>query len=349
MRGMKNLENTIQALSDLRGISGFEYRISDEIVNLFKPYCDEIKEDALGNIIALKKGNKGTKKIMLEAHCDEIGLLVSDIDENGFLSFVNIGGVDSRILPSAEVIVHGKRDIKGVIGAKPPHLQDSDEENKSIKIKDMSIDTGLSKEEVKENIIIGSPVTLSQSVGMLLNNNLSLKTLDDRAGVAAILEIFKKLDKIDADLYASISVQEEVGLRGARVSAFSIMSDFAIAIDVCHAITPDNSKEAFNSGSGVVITVGPNIHPKISQKLSDIAKKYDIKTNIEVSNGDTGTDAWAIQVAGNGIPTGLLSIPLKYMHTSVETMSLDDFSALVFLIEKFLKESDGFSEDWLCY
>lgn len=345
---MKSLENTIRLLSDLRGISGFEYRISEEIIKILTPYCDEVNTDALGNIIAFKKGKTGNKKIMLEAHFDEIGLLVSDIDENGFLSFVNIGGVDSRILLSAEVIVHGKYDIKGVIGAKPPHLQDSGEADKSIKIKDMSIDTGLTLEEVKENILIGTPVTLSQSVGKLLNNNISLKTLDDRAGVAAIIEVFKNTD-IDADLYASISVQEEVGLRGAKVSAFSVMPDFAIAIDVCHAITPDNSKEAFESGSGVVISVGPNIHPKISDKLLEVSKKYDIKTNIEVSSGDTGTDAWAIQVAGYGIPTGLLSIPLKYMHTSVETMNLDDFEALVSLIDKFLKESDEFSEDWLCY
>ena len=183
---------------------------------------------------------------------------------------------------------------------------------------------------------------------MLLNNNISLKTLDDRAGVAAILEVFKNVT-IDADLYASISVQEEVGLRGAKVSSFSVMPDFAIAIDVCHAVTPDNSNEAFDAGSGVVITVGPNIHPIISEKLKEIAKDNDIKFNVEASGSDTGTDAWAIQVAGGGIPTGLLSIPLKYMHTSVETMCLDDFSALVSLIKEFLKESDEFSEDWLCY
>lgn len=347
-KGMKNLENTIRALSDLRGISGFEYRISDEIIKLFKPFCDEISSDALGNIIALKKGKKGGKKIMLEAHFDEIGLMVSNIDENGFLSFINIGGVDPRILLSAEVTVHGKKDIKGVIGAKPPHLLENGEANKAISIRDMSIDTGLSLEEVSENIIIGSPVTLSQSVGKLLNNNLSLKTLDDRAGVAAILEVFKRAD-IDADLYASVSVQEEVGLRGAKASSFSIMPDCAVAIDVCHAVTPDNSKEAFDAGSGVVIAKGPNIHPKIFKKLSDTAKKYDIKTNIEISGGDTGTDAWAIQIAGGGIPVGLLSVPLKYMHTSVETMNLDDFEALVSLLEAFLKESDNFSEDWLCY
>ena len=275
--------------------------------------------------------------------------MVSDIDEKGLLSFINIGGVDARILPSQEVIVHGKYDIKGVIGAKPPHLQDSDEADKSIKIKDMSIDTGLSYDEVKENIIIGSPVTLSQSVGMLLNKNISLKTLDDRAGVSAILEIFKTVKNLNCDLYASICVQEEVGLRGAKVCAFDIMPDCAIAIDVCHAVTPDNSKEAYDAGSGVVVAVGPNIHQKVSNTLLETAKKYDIKTNIEVSGGNTGTDAWALQVTKSGIPTGLLSIPLKYMHTSVETMNLDDYSACVKLLEKFLKETDEFSEDWLSY
>ena len=342
------IEN-LKKLSDLRGISGFEYRISEKIADMFKPYCDEIHFDNLGNIIILKKGKTSKTKIMLEAHMDEIGLMVSDIDENGFIKFINIGGVDQRILPSSEVVIHGVRDINGVIGAKPPHLQGAGESDKSIKIQDMAIDTGLSVDEIKKVISIGDSITLSQSVGELKNNNISLKTLDDRAGVAAILEVFKRIDKIDADLYASISTQEEVGLRGAKISSFEIFPDMAIAIDVCHAITPDNSKNAFESGSGTVITIGPNIHPKMADKLFEISKKYDIKTNTDVDDGDTGTDAWAIQVAKTGIPTALLSIPLKYMHTSVETMSLDDFEATILLIEKFLKESDDFSEDWLCF
>ena len=184
---------------------------------------------------------------------------------------------------------------------------------------------------------------------MLLNDNCSLKTLDDRAGVAALLEVFKRVEKIDADLYACISVQEEVGLRGAKVAAFNVYPDMAIAIDVCHAVTPDNSKNAYESGEGAVITVGPNIHKKISDKLFEIAKKYDIKTNIDVDSGNTGTDAWAIQVTRSGIPVGLISIPLKYMHTSVETMNMKDFCETVSLLEHFVKEYDGFSEDWLCY
>lgn len=343
------MKEIIKKLSDMRGISGFEYRINEKIKEMFLPYCDEVKIDNLGSVIAYKKGKTSNIKIMLEAHCDEIGLMVSGIDDNGFISFVNIGGVDARILPSSEVIIHAKKDLKGVIGAKPPHIQESGEQDKSIKIKDMTIDTGLDSSEVKELVSVGDSITLCQSVGELLGKNYSLKTLDDRAGVAAILEVFKRCHNINADLYASISVQEEVGLRGAKVSAFNVFPDLAIAIDVCHAITPDNSKNAFEQGTGCVITIGPNIHPKISDKLFEVAKKYDIKTNTDVDSGDTGTDAWAIQVSRCGIPTGLLSIPLKYMHTSVETMNMDDFEACVSLIGHFLKETDNLKEDWLCY
>lgn len=342
------MEELIAKLSDMRGISGYEYRINEEIKEMFEPYCDDVRIDNLGSVIAFKKGRTSESKIMLEAHCDEIGLMISDIDEKGFLSFVSVGGVDPRILPSSEVIVHAKKDLKGVIGAKPPHLLSKGEADKSIKIKDMTIDTGLSPEEVKGLVSIGDSVTLSQSVGKLLNSTYSAKTLDDRAGVAAILEVFKRVKEIDADLYASVSVQEEVGLRGAKVTAFDIYPDMAIAIDVCHAVTPDNSKNAFDAGSGTVITIGPNIHPRIADKLFEIAKKYDIKTSTDVDSGDTGTDAWAIQVARSGVPTGLLSIPLKYMHTSVETMDMKDWEATVSLLERFVKESDEFAKGWLC-
>lgn len=280
---------------------------------------------------------------------DEIGLMVSEIDKKGFIKFVNIGGVDERTLPSCEVTIHGTKDIKGVIGAKPPHLQESGEDKNSIKVTDMSIDTGLDAEKVKRIVSVGDSITLADSVGKLLNNIYSAKTLDDRAGVCCLLQVFKNIQELDSDLYAAISVQEEVGLRGALASAFSIQPDFAVAIDVCHAVTPDNSKNAFELGSGAVITVGPNIHPKISGKLFEIADKFNIKTETDVDSGNTGTDAWAIQTAGFGVPVGLLSIPLKYMHTSVETISLSDIEATALLLEKFIKESDNFAEDWLCY
>ena len=140
-----------------------------------------------------------------------------------------------------------------------------------------------------------------------------------------------------------------MGLRGAKVSSYEIFPDMAIAIDVTHGITPDNEKNAFKLGSGAVISKGPNLHPSLTEEIERTAIEHSIKYSIDIDGGCTGTDAWEIQVAGNGVPVGLLSIPLKYMHTSVETMSMDDFEATVLLIEKFLKESDEFSEDWLCF
>lgn len=345
------MKDLIKSLSDLRGISGFEYRISDKISDLFSPYADEIKTDALGNVIAIKKcGKENAKKIMIEAHCDEIGLMVKDIDDRGFVLFAPVGGVDGRILPSSEVIIHGKRDVVGVIGAKPPHLQISGEDKKSIKMKDMYIDVGMSVTEVKKYISIGDSITFEQSVGEILGGQFSGKTLDDRAGVAALIDVMKKLMKIktEVDVYAVAAVQEEVGLRGAKTAAYGVEPDIAIAVDVCHAITPDNSYNAFETGSGAVITVGPNIHPKLAERLIDTAKKYHVKTEIDVDEGDTGTDAWVMQISRWGVPTALLSIPLKYMHTSVETLSISDAEAVSELLAYFIQDLDGDMEEWLC-
>lgn len=344
------MNNLIKKLSDMRGISGFEYRINGEIKELFMPYCDEVSIDKLGNVIAHKKSKKtDAKKIMIEAHIDEIGLLVSDIDERGFISFVNVGGVDQRILPASEVIIHGKHDIKGVVGAKPPHLQAGDEK-KSASLSDMAIDTGLSKEEVSKYISIGDSITLPQSHGELLGGKISAKSLDDRASVAVLLEVMKSImdEEISTDVYAVSAVREEVGGYGAMTSTYKINPDLAICIDVCHGITPDNSNSAYELGSGCVITCGPNIHPKVYERLIQTAKENDIKTEIDVDGGNTGTDAWVTQVVRCGVPTGLLSIPLKYMHTSVETAALEDIRATADLLIQFIKNLDKAPEGWLC-
>lgn len=345
------MEELIKSLSNLRGISGFEYRISDKIAEFFEKYADSVEKDRLGNVIAVKKcGRENAKKVMIEAHIDEIGLMVSDIDDNGFITFVPVGGVDRRILPSLEVVVHGKRDLPGVIGAKPPHLQESGEQNKSTKIEDMAIDTGFCAEKVRELVSVGDSITFAQSVGKLSEKEFSGKTLDDRAGVAALVNAMKNLMKIktEVDVYAVAAVQEEVGLRGAKVAAYGVEPDIAIAVDVCHGITPDNSYNAFETGSGAVISIGPNIHPKLQKRLAETAEKHHIKYELDVDGGDTGTDAWAIQVSRCGVPTALLSIPLKYMHTSVETLDIGDVEAVSELLTCFIQNLDGNPEEWLC-
>lgn len=343
------MKDILKKLSDMRGVSGFEYRINNSIADMMKPFCDKVYITSLGSVVGVKKAQNPTAKIMLEAHCDEIGLMVRNIDKNGFITFVCIGGVDSRILPSCEVTIHGKKDIWGVIGAKPPHLQTADESKKSIKTENMSIDTGLSFEEVTKYVSIGDSITLSQSSGALLNSSFSGKSIDDRGGVAVLLEVMKNVKDISlcCDIYFVAAVQEEVGLRGAKTTAFEVNPDMAIAVDVCHGITPDNSESAFETGSGTVISKGPNIHPKIAQKLQALADENNIKYSIDVDGGDTGTDAWAIQVARDGVATGLLSIPLKYMHTSVETADLNDLCATSELLSAFIKNTK--EADWLCF
>lgn len=345
------METLIRKLSDMRGVSGHEYRISDQIADLFRQYADEVSIDALGNIIAVKKAaKKHAKKIMIEAHMDEIGLMVKEIDKRGFLTFVNIGGVDNRILPALEVTVHGVRDLKGVIGAKPPHLQEPGEAKKSTKISDMAIDVGMDYDEVSKLVSVGDTVSLPQSVGKM-GTQLSGKSMDDRASVAALLTVLENLKRVnlDVDVYAVAAVQEEVGCRGAKVAAYGIEPDLAVAVDVCHGITPDNSHNAFETGTGTVISIGPNIHPKIHKRLIDTAEKYHVAYHVDADGGETGTDAWTIQITRAGVPTALLSIPLKYMHTAVETLSVSDVEATASLLTYFIQNLEGELEEWLCY
>ena len=346
------MEELVKKLSDMRGVSGFEYSFSQKIAEIFRGFCDECFEDTLGNVIAVKKsGRDNALKVMIEGHIDEIGLMVSGIDENGFLSIACVGGIDSRVLPSSEVIVHGTKDIRGVIGAKPPHLQTAEESKKAMKISDMSIDIGYSKEEAEKLVRVGTPVTFEQSVGRMCEDTISYKALDDRAGVAVVADVLRKVKEKDlfADVYFVATVQEEVGLRGAKTAANLINPDISISIDVCHGVTPDNSKDAFDCGSGVVISKGPNIHPALGKRLIDIASSNEIPFEIDVDGGYTGTNAWAVQVAANGIATALLSLPLKYMHNPVETMKLSDLEATSKLLVKFLEGLDEDWEGWLCY
>lgn len=342
------MKELIQKLSDMRGISGFEYRITDEIKKMFEPYCDSVSIDSLGSVIAVKKcGKPSAPRIMIEAHCDEIGLIVTSITDEGYLTIANVGGVDQRTLPSTEVVVHGKRDLWGVIGIKPAHML---QEGKSVKMSDMAVDTGLDAKTVKETVSVGDSITIAQSVGSLGEEQFSGKSLDDRASVAAIITVMKNIcdEKLNADVYAVAAVQEEVGLRGGKTTAYGINPDMAIAIDVTHGITPDNSERAFEVGKGMTISVGPNIHPKLADRLFEVAKKHDISVTTEVDGGATGTDAWAIQTAQDGIPTALLSMPLKYMHTSVETLAISDVCDVARLITEFIRESEA-NTSWLSF
>ena len=345
-----DLAGLIEMLSNLRGVSGYEGDVAAHVSELFQTYCDAVHTDALGSVIAVKRSRRpDAGKVMIEAHMDEIGMMVTDIDEHGFLFFTNIGGIDARILLANEVVVHGVRDIPGIIGAKPPHILSAEERKETVPLDKLYIDTGYPKTEVEKLVRIGDTVTFQNKTLRLKNDGISTKTQDDRTSVAILAEILKELRNTDLpfDLYTVAAVQEEVGLRGSGCAAYQIDPDFAIAIDVCHASTPDASKNTFPAGGGTVISRGPNIHPGLFSAITQALDEHHIAYAVDVDGGDTGTDAWAIQVARSGIPTALFSLPLKYMHTPVETVALSDVKATAHGIAVFLNSLER-TGDALC-
>jgi len=334
-----DVEKLIKDLTELRGVSGNEKKAADAVCDIVRPLCDEVYQNKLGSVVAIKRcGIKNAKKVMIDAHIDEIGLMVTDIHEKGFVSFTEIGGTDMKTLLSSVVTIHGQNeDVTGIIGAIPPHLAKEDDEK--IKADKLSIDTGLPLDVLKEKIEIGDPISFDYET-ITMGSCMAGKTMDDRASVAAMILCLSKLQntKLNVDVYMVGAVQEEVGLRGAITAAYEINPDLAIAIDVCHAKTPDNSENAFEMGKGIVLTMGPSIHPGVYDLLLKIAKDYNVPHQIEACGGNTGTDAWGIQIAQNGIPTALLSLPLKYMHSSVETLAISDVKNTAKLLEFTLKE-----------
>lgn len=250
----------------MHGVSGFEAEVAQAVAELFAPYVDEVSLDALGSVIAVKKSKKeNAKRVMLDAHIDEIGLMVTSIDEKGFLKFTSVGGVDERILPAREVVVHGKRDIAGIIGIKPPHLQSADENKKTLKIDELAIDVGMDEKAVRSLVAAGDWVTFSQECAPLLNGQMTGKSFDDRASVCALL-------------YAAPSVSGRAARRGRIFCAFRTggnepcwsgvcglryRAGRALVIDVTHAKTPDNADCPFDVGGGVAYSLGPNVHAPV--------------------------------------------------------------------------------------
>jgi tetrahedral aminopeptidase len=342
----------LKELTSYPAVSGFEEKTSLYISELFKKYCESVEIDRFYNVIGFKKGISGGKKILITAHYDEIGFLVKSIDENGFLKLVAMGGVDSKILLAQEVVVHGKKDVFGVIGAKPPHLLKPEETKKAVKLNELYVDTGYKKDKVSELVSIGSPVTLKAEAVLLNENRFSGKSLDNRCSIAALIEILEQLKGIphESDIYFVATTQEEVEALGATVATYNLKPDFAIVIDTCHGVIPDAPKEGtFELGKGPAIGIGPNLHRKLTNKIIEVAKNENIPYQIDVEPDDSGTEAWVTQVSRAGVPTVLVSIPLKYMHTAIETIHFDDIKNSSKLVAKFITNVTTGMEELLCY
>ena len=314
------------------GISGYEQEYIAELDALMAPYAEKTGTDTFGCAHYLRRG-RGDKTLMIEAHADKIGLMVSHITDDGFLLFSGVGGFDKKILPASHVSVLGKEKLSGVIGSVPPHLR----KKQSFEMSDLCVDIGLSAEKVKELVSVGDLIEFKTSPTFLAGGKIAASALDDRAGLAAIIRCFDILGDEGINIVAVASTQEEVGCRGARIAAYNIKPDYYICIDVCHGETPDASKNVFKCGGGSVITVGPNVQPFMSDRLRKIAKEKEIPHKIDVDSGNTGTNAWNVQIARQGIPTALLSIPTRYMHTMYEVVSAEDIENTARLLAEAAK------------
>jgi len=319
----------LRRLSEATGVSGHEQILGDFVASMFLELGADVRKDRLDNVIARFNGTGSGQRpsVMFAAHMDEVGLMITEIDDKGFLRFTAIG-VDPRTLLAQEVVVHGREDVVGVVGTRPPHLSDASQRNKAIPIEDQFIDTGLGVEEVKKLVRVGDTVTPRRRVANLHGKKVAGKALDDRAGVAAMYEAAQRLAGLrhECDVYFVATVMEEVGLRGAMVSTYSIVPDIGIAIDVGFAEYPGQSGagQDLEYGKGPSVALGANIHPAVHRLLKSTAEDHKIPYQVEPIPSRSGTDAWAMQVTRAGIPTGVLSIPLRYMHTSVEVVDMRD-------------------------
>ncbi len=332
-------------------ISGFEHINGDILTKYFQPYTDSFEKDKLGSYIFKSSGSNDTK-IMLAAHIDEIGLMVTGILDGGFLSFTTVGGFNSASLIAQDVTVYGKENIFGVVGIKPPHLTSEEERKKPIKIKELYIDTGYTKEELEKKVKIGDIATVNREPLSLQGSVISAKAFDDRACVAVMLEAAKELKKIShkSNVYFTATAQEETGLRGAKTSSYKIAPDIGIVLDVGFGKTPDMPSDSPELGKGPIVAYGGRFNPKLIKKFVETCKKYNYPMQYEAVPARTGTDTDALQISRAGIPCILLSIPLRYMHTSVETIDLYDVEIAGKAIARFINELDNSDlEEILCF
>ncbi len=315
------LEQFLREVIAQPGLTGHEGPVARLIADKFRPLCDEVYITSTNSVIARKKGNG--PKVMFAAHLDEIGLMVTKVEKDGSLRMGSVGGVDPRILPGMRVTVLGKETLLGVVGAKAPHLLTEKEREQNYQRDDLYVDLGLPADKVQSLVQIGDLIQLENRFVELKNRRYATKTADDRACVAILYRAMQLLANMrhEADLYFVATCQEEIGSWGAKMAGFEVDPDFGVALDVCHAATPD-ATQFTHEVTSLVASMGPYIHPVLRQKLSDVAKEQNIALQTAVVPRSTSTDADDLGVVRGGVPTILLELPLKYMHTTVELFDM---------------------------
>ncbi len=337
----KDSYDFLKAIEETPSPSGFEQPVQRLVRERMKPFADTVETDVHGNV-TVGINPKGFPRVMLAGHCDQIGLMVRYIDDNGFIFVVAIGGIDPSVLPGSRVVVHTRHGpIDGVIGRKPIHVLKPDERGAKTELREMWVDIGAkSKKETEHVVSIGDPITFRLEMVALGNDLVTSPAFDNKCGTFVVMEAARLCAgrKMSAALFAVSTVQEEIGLRGATTSCYGVDPQVGIAVDVTHATDyPDIDKRTIGDvkvGQGPTIVRGANVNPKLGQMLSETAKAKRIPHQFEGTPGATGTDANVIQLTRAGVATALVGIPNRYMHTQVEIVSLSDLEAAARLISE---------------
>ncbi len=349
---MGDLVPYLKELLSLPGLSGHEAPVMDVVRRAWAPLSDEQRVSRMGSLEALRKGrgdpeqdagaSRPRPSILLAAHMDAIGMMVTAVVD-GWLSFTQIGGVDPRVLPGQPVLVHGREPLPGIVVQGPDFLAPEDVHGRPHPLERLWVDVGRTAEETARLVRPGDLISYDTQPAELSGELISGHTLDNRASVAAVTHCLEILSRRihDADVWAVATVQEEVSFGGGYTSAFGIRPDLAIAIDVCQAQGPGTSEAHIpHLGRGAVVGKGPNIHPYIQRALVRVAEEMEIPFLSRGMAAHSGTDAYPMQVTAGGIPTGVISIPLRYMHTPVEVVSLKDIRRVGRLLAEFITRLD---------
>jgi tetrahedral aminopeptidase len=332
------------------GISGREERIRAAVREEIEGLVDEIRIDRLGNLLAIRKGTR--PRTMISAHMDSIGFLVSHVDDQGFLRISPVGGFDPRTLVMQRVLVSGTNDYLGLVApaTKPIHLLNEDERKKPLNLEDLFVDLMLPADEVKANISVGDPVSLLRDP-IISDRSICAPYLDDRLGVYVLIEALRRARSTSAEICAVVTVQEEVGLRGAQTSAFGIEPDLGVALDVTIAGDlpgADKSQQVSAQGEGVAIGVmdsGSISDPRLVRRFKELAADNGITHQMEILPRG-GTDAGGIQLSKEGVPVVTISIPVRYVHTVNEMAVVSDVDATVDVVARFLETVQDVNLDW---
>ena len=336
-------------LCEVAGAPGHENRVREIVLKEIKPLVDEINIDNMGNVVAIKKGKEG-KKVMIGAHMDEIGFIVTHIDDKGFVYFHTLGGFDPKTLTAQRVIIHGKEDVVGVMGSKPIHLMSAADRQKVPTTKDYFIDTGLDKKSLEKMVGVGDTITRERKL-IEMGDCINCKSLDNRVSVFILIEMLKKIKKTPPyDIYAVFTVQEEIGIRGANVSSLQINPDFGFGLDTTIAWdTPGSTKQEQVSalGEGACIKVMDSstvCDYRMVAYMKKVAKTHKIKIQLEILPAG-GTDTSGIQrMNPGGSIAGAVSIPTRHIHQVIEMVNRHDVEASINLLKACVEELDSY--DW---